>query len=339
MAGRADQAQVLGGADPFQRGQVGEGGRRDGGGTQVELLQSLGHRERGVLQPGPGVGGVAGADLGLDQGPQQPLRCPPLGLGGQEQLGASRRIAASFSRRSPSARSGASGGTAAVMTARRLRSPTAAGPGPRAARAPARPPRSPAPSPTGSPSAHRPGEGSLSWPSLLLLPGRVSRARRGRGAQPRRGRFTVAPCPTRRDTSERLSTHGWQNAQLCTAAAAAARVPKPSISAGPRVIERAWRAGPRLVWSSARLATHIFMQRRRAGERPLVTPYARRAESPCPACHVCGVSAETLCDCFHKPLPRKRPHAACSSLTGLSLPFREVKEAFREVRPIAPAER
>ena len=98
-------------------------------------------------------------------------------------------------------------------------------------------------------------------------------------------------------------------------------------------------AGPRLVWSSARWAVRIFMQRRRAGERPLVTPYARRAESPCPACHVYGVSAETLCDCFHKPLPRKRPRAACSSLTGLSLPFREVEEAFREVRPIAPTGR
>ena len=31
--------------------------------------------------------------------------------------------------------------------------------------------------------------------------------------------------------------------------------------------------------------------------------------------------------------------AVCSSLTGLSLPFREVKEPFREVRPIAPADR
>ena len=36
----------------------------------------------------------------------------------------------------------------------------------------------------------------------------------------------VAPVLTRRDTSERLSTHGWQNAQLCTAAAAAGPHPK-----------------------------------------------------------------------------------------------------------------
>jgi hypothetical protein len=32
-----------------------------------------------------------------------------------------------------------------------------------------------------------------------------------------------------------------------------------------------------------------------------------------------------------------RAHAACSSLTGLSVPFGEVREPFREVRPIAPA--
>jgi hypothetical protein len=59
----AGRAEVLAGADPFQRGQVGEGGLRDRRGAQVELLQGLGHRERGVLQPGAGAGGVAGADL------------------------------------------------------------------------------------------------------------------------------------------------------------------------------------------------------------------------------------------------------------------------------------
>jgi hypothetical protein len=36
----------------------------------------------------------------------------------------------------------------------------------------------------------------------------------------------------------------------------------------------------------------------------------------------------------------ERPHlAARSSLTGLSVPFWEVREPFREVRPIAPAGR
>ena len=34
-----------------------------------------------------GVGGVAGGDLGVDQGAQQFLGCPPLGLGGDQQLG------------------------------------------------------------------------------------------------------------------------------------------------------------------------------------------------------------------------------------------------------------
>ena len=39
------------------------------------------------LHPGRGVGGVAGGDLRFDQGPQQFLRCPPLGLRGDQQLG------------------------------------------------------------------------------------------------------------------------------------------------------------------------------------------------------------------------------------------------------------
>jgi DNA invertase Pin-like site-specific DNA recombinase len=87
MAGRADQAQVLGGGDPLQRGQVGEGRFRDCGDGQVELLQGLGHRERGVAQPGAGVGGVAGADLGFDQGAQQLFGAPALGLRGDQELG------------------------------------------------------------------------------------------------------------------------------------------------------------------------------------------------------------------------------------------------------------
>jgi len=44
----------------------------------------------------------------------------------------------------------------------------------------------------------------------------------------------------------------------------------PSRSAVPRALSNELGvAGPRLVWSSARLAARIFMQRRRAGERPL----------------------------------------------------------------------
>ena len=86
-AGRPDQAQVLRGGDPFQRGEVVQGGAGDGAGGPVELVEGLGDRERGGLHPGPGVGGVAGGDLGLDQGAQQFLRCPPLGLRGDQQLG------------------------------------------------------------------------------------------------------------------------------------------------------------------------------------------------------------------------------------------------------------
>ena len=37
--------------------------------------------------PGAGVGLVAGGDLGLDQGAQELLGVPPLGLGGDQQLG------------------------------------------------------------------------------------------------------------------------------------------------------------------------------------------------------------------------------------------------------------
>jgi hypothetical protein len=41
----------------------------------------------------------------------------------------------------------------------------------------------------------------------------------------------------------------------------------------------------------------------------------------------------------HKSQITTSCHAACSSLTGLSLPFGEVREPFREVRPIARAGR
>jgi len=69
-AGRADQAQVLGGGDPFQGSEVVQGGAGDRGDAAVELLQGLGDRERGGFEPGAGVGGVAGGDLGFDQGAQ-----------------------------------------------------------------------------------------------------------------------------------------------------------------------------------------------------------------------------------------------------------------------------
>ena len=86
-AGRADQAEVLRGGDPFQGGEVVQGRGRDAGHGAVELVEGLDQRERRGLEPGGGVGGVAGGDLGLDEGAQQLLRCPALGLGGAQQLG------------------------------------------------------------------------------------------------------------------------------------------------------------------------------------------------------------------------------------------------------------
>ena len=58
----------------------------DRGHGAVELVEGLDDRERRGLEPGAGVGGVPGGDLGLDQGAQQLLGCPPLGLRGAQQF-------------------------------------------------------------------------------------------------------------------------------------------------------------------------------------------------------------------------------------------------------------
>ena len=68
-AGGADQGEVLLGRDPFQAGQVRPGRGRDRGRGQVELLNGLGDGEPSGFEPGALVGGVAGSDLPLDQGP------------------------------------------------------------------------------------------------------------------------------------------------------------------------------------------------------------------------------------------------------------------------------
>ena len=70
-----------------RRGEVVEGRRRDRGGGEVELVEGLDDRERGRPHPGAGVGLVAGGDLGLDQGAEELLGVPPLGLRGDQQLG------------------------------------------------------------------------------------------------------------------------------------------------------------------------------------------------------------------------------------------------------------
>src|SRR5919106_1651784 len=86
-AGRADQADVLGGAEPLQGCQVVERRAWDRRRGDVEGLEGLGDREGGGLEPGAGVGRVAGRDLGVDERAEQLLRRPPLRLGGDEQFG------------------------------------------------------------------------------------------------------------------------------------------------------------------------------------------------------------------------------------------------------------
>ena len=73
--------------DPLEGGEVVEGRLRDRGHGEVELVEGLGDRERRGLEPGAGVGGVAGGDLGLDEGAQQLFGRPALGLRGAQHLG------------------------------------------------------------------------------------------------------------------------------------------------------------------------------------------------------------------------------------------------------------
>ena len=157
------------GGDPFQRGQVVERGRRDRGRRRrSNSSRVLSDRERRGLEPGAGVGGVAGGDLGLDQGAQQLLGCPPLGLRGEQQLGGElahrgQLEPAQPARPGPARQRRACGHDASSSRRRRRRvargaapvggrwrSRPAAGSGRRAARGPARPRRA---------GAGRPGAG------------------------------------------------------------------------------------------------------------------------------------------------------------------------------------
>jgi hypothetical protein len=61
----AHQGKVL--ADhPCQTADAVQRVARDRGRAAVELLQCLADREHGILQPGPGVGGLPGGDLGVN---------------------------------------------------------------------------------------------------------------------------------------------------------------------------------------------------------------------------------------------------------------------------------
>ena len=68
----------------------------------------------------------------------------------------------------------------------------------------------------------------------------------------------------------------------CSAAGQTDDFKSPTRTAGPRALSNELGvAGPRLVWSSARLAARIFMQRRRAVERPLLPRTMHGPEGSC----------------------------------------------------------
>jgi hypothetical protein len=69
-----DPGRVFRGAYLFQAGQVVEGGGRDRGRFDVEVVECPVDGERGGLELVAGVGGVAGGDLGLDQALKSPWR-------------------------------------------------------------------------------------------------------------------------------------------------------------------------------------------------------------------------------------------------------------------------
>ena len=116
-AGRADQADVLGGPDPLERGQVVEGGRRDRGGGDVELVEAS-------WRPGTPAGRIRVRALDSSRAAISASTRVRRNSSGfhrwvfavTSSSGARRRIAAIFSRFSPSLRSAASGG-GAVLTA------------------------------------------------------------------------------------------------------------------------------------------------------------------------------------------------------------------------------
>ena len=73
--------------NPFQVGEVVEGGLWDGRGRDVETVERFGNGEPSGFEPVGGVGGIPGGDLSFDQGAQHFLRCPPLNLRGDHYFG------------------------------------------------------------------------------------------------------------------------------------------------------------------------------------------------------------------------------------------------------------
>jgi hypothetical protein len=67
-SGGAEEDHILFTGDEVQRGEVGDGGPRNGGGGEVELLQSLGYREAGLSSASAGVRLLPSGDLSFDEG-------------------------------------------------------------------------------------------------------------------------------------------------------------------------------------------------------------------------------------------------------------------------------
>ncbi len=85
-AGGADQTQVLGCADPLESGEVVDGRLGHRGRGDVEAVEGLDHGEAGLAVAAPPVALVAGGDLRFDEGAQDLVWLPPLGLGGLQDL-------------------------------------------------------------------------------------------------------------------------------------------------------------------------------------------------------------------------------------------------------------
>jgi hypothetical protein len=85
-AGRADQGEVIPRVDPLQRGEVGQVGAGMLLAARSNCSTVLTVGKQACLLRSRVLLGIPGGDLDLDQGPQQLLGGPALGLGGDQQL-------------------------------------------------------------------------------------------------------------------------------------------------------------------------------------------------------------------------------------------------------------
>ena len=152
--------------------------------------------------------------------------------------------------------------------------------------------------------------GSLAWPGLLLAP------RRGLAAGTA-NRFLLRPGDELFDAAA-LPWPGLHRAVRAAAVSTLAQPARASSLAATFSVARPQRTvgGPEEQADRAGIASAITCQ----------------GPSPAVLADMFGIYASA-------PSGRSSASAACSSLTGLSVPFWEVREPFREVRPIAPAGR